>query len=181
MKISLSPAPNFLVKTHILCHKDVIKVWKEKGESHSADAFYFWRVPLRKPAPLAGCLQWQRNYDITSLSVNLNSTDMISTPATPSESTFNIPSAFQSGHVPTYIRPLYYHNTCLSFYTVNSDNGHHDQFLRHSQYWLLLFPVKTLPLPSDSGILWAGWGERAPRPPTSRHGLCCPSYARWQC
>lgn len=41
--------------------------------------------------------------------------------------------------------------------------------------------IRTPPRRSYSGTVWAGWGEPAPRPPTARRGLCCPSYARWHC
>lgn len=47
----------FRLNKRILCHNEVNQVWKEIGGRHSADAFYFWRVPLRKPAPLTGHLQ----------------------------------------------------------------------------------------------------------------------------
>lgn len=49
--------PDFAGETSILCPNDVIQVWEERGERRSADAFYFWRVPRRKPAPLTGYLQ----------------------------------------------------------------------------------------------------------------------------
>lgn len=43
----------------------------------------------------------------------------------------------------------------------------------------LFILIRTPPLRFDSGIVWAGPGEPAPRPPTALRGLCCLSYAHW--
>ncbi len=52
-------------------------------------------------------------------------------------------------------------------------------FIYETRACSLVF-IRTPPLRYDSGIVWAGSGEPAPRPLTALRGPCCPSCARWR-
>lgn len=160
----------YVIMMSFRCEK---KEEKDVQQTHFISGESLWEK-LHPSPDICSVTQLQHHFPLGQLKLHRQDANIVRNPSQ------SQPSALQSDLVPTYTLPLYRHNTSRSLFPCGSYNWHNDLLLHHSLD-RLSFSVKTLPLRCDSGTLWAGWGERAPRPPTARRGLCCPSYARWHC